>query len=149
MRRAIGKANKIEQAYQDAARSLGCIVCRWRSEHGMQREKAGQCGPTRIHHRNIGDLHGQKQIGQWAVVALGDWHHDGIPVMFWGDDEMRDVYGPSFKFAKGFRCWTADVLPDIQSRGTEAWQEVQDEYLCKEGFEELVEAVRSECRGMS
>ncbi|MCX2894358.1 hypothetical protein ORG27_12300 [Stenotrophomonas lactitubi] len=146
MRRAIGKPNKLEQAYQDAARSLGCIVCRWRSDHGMQREKAGQCGHTRVHHRNLGDLHGQKQIGQWAVVALGDWHHDGIPVMFWGDDEMRKVYGPSFKFAKDFRCWTADVLPDIQSRGTEAWQEVQDHYLREAGYGELVDALHAECR---
>ncbi len=73
MRRAIKPATKAAQAYQDASRALGCMVCRWRHAAGLQRSIG--CGPVRIHHRNVGDLHGQKQIGQHAVVAMGDWHH--------------------------------------------------------------------------
>jgi hypothetical protein len=129
MKRAIKSATKAEAAYQDAARALGCVICRWRIEHGFQKESDGQCGSTHIHHRNGGDHHGQKQVGQHAIVSLGAWHHDGVPILFWSDDEMRDVYGPSFKYARDFRTWTQDVLPDVPGRGTEAWQAIQDQYL--------------------
>lgn len=124
MRRAIKAPTKAEREYQDRARALGCVVCRFRIANGMQ--AAGQAGGTEIHHRNIGDYHGQKQIGQHAVVALCEWHHDGDWVHFgWSDDEMREVYGPSFKHAADFREWTYDVLPGM-GRGTEAWQRYQD-----------------------
>lgn len=142
MKRAIRPPTKLEQAYQDAARELGCVVCRWRHENGMPL-KNGQCGPTHIHHRNIGDKHGQKQIGQHAVVALGSWHHDGVPPMFWSDDEAREVFGPSFKFARDFRVWTMDVLPGIPGWGTEVWQVVQDKMLIERGYGDLVDAIRA------
>lgn len=114
-------ATKSQQAYQDAARSLGCVVCRFRGH--------GQAGHTEIHHRNLDDKHGQKQLGQDAVVSLCSWHHRGIPLWGWGDEEMRDSFGPSFTLhARDFRVWTADVLPDM-GRGTEAWQRYQDSIL--------------------
>jgi len=144
MRRTIRPANKLEAAYQEAARGLGCVICRHLMEIGRLSPKAGQCGATRIHHRNMGDLHGQKQLGQHAVVALGDWHHDGIPPMFWGDAEAEGIYGPSFKFAKPFRAWTAELFPEIPGRGTEVWQAVQDRMLIEQGFGDLVDAVRDQ-----
>lgn len=130
MRRAIKSATKPEKSYQDAARALGCVVCRFRIANGMQDARDGQCGDTHIHHRNIGDLHGQKQIGQHAVVALGGWHHDGV--LFFGEtaESMRERFGPSFAAnARDFRVWTDDVLPHLPGRGTERWQAYQDQLL--------------------
>lgn len=114
-------ATKAEQAYQDAARELGCVVCRFRGQP--------QAGATEIHHRTLDDKHGQRQLGQSFVVALCSWHHRGTP--WWGhsDEEMRDEYGPSFALhARDFRAWTADVLPGM-GRGTEAWQAYQNTLL--------------------
>lgn len=116
-----------QQAYQDAARELGCVVCRYRMAKGMQRV-GDFCGWTQIHHRNLGDYHGQKQLGQDAVVALGAWHHDGVLPFGVSSNEMRERYGPSFKHAADFREWTYDALPGY-GRGTEAWQKYQDELL--------------------
>ena len=131
MRRAIKAATRAEQDYQDAARALGCVVCRFRIAHGMQSPALGQCGPTQIHHGNLGDLHGQPQLGQSDVVALGAWHHDGDQLPNRTRDQMRAAYGPSFKHhARDFRTWTADVLPGYP-RGTAAWKQLQDELLSK------------------
>lgn len=124
-KRAIGNPTRAQQAYQDKARELGCVVCRFRIENGMQKD---QPNATRIHHRNVGDYHGQKQLGHDEVVALCDWHHDGWQLENWTVDDMREVYGPSFKHAADFREWTYDVLPGY-GRGTEAWQRWQDEQL--------------------
>jgi hypothetical protein len=121
-------ATKAEQSYQDCARALGCVVCRWRMDSGYQSTLYGQCGATHLHHRNFNDWHGAKQLGQDAVVALGAWHHDGVLQEGMSTDEMREVYGPSFKFAGDFREWTQDVLPGY-GRGTEAWQRYQNELL--------------------
>lgn len=94
---------------------------------------AAQCGPTQIHHRNLGDMHGQKQIGHHAIVALGAWHHDGDQQPCMSREAMRNAYGPSFKHhARDFRAWTDDVLPGY-GRGTEAWQRWQDELLAHKG----------------
>lgn len=121
MKRAIKPATKSEQAYQDAARALGCVVCRFR---GCRQPNA-----THIHHRNTGDLHGQKQLGQLAVVAMCGWHHDGEQLIGYTKDAMREEFGPSFKaHARDFRVWTDDVLPGY-GRGTEAWQRHQDELI--------------------
>ncbi len=123
------KAPTLEQRdYQDRARALGCVVCRYRIAHGMQDARDGQCGDTHMHHRNFNDWHGAKQLGQHAVVALGGWHHDGV--LFFGEtnDSMREKFGPSFKHAADFREWTYDVLPGY-GRGTGAWQKYQDELL--------------------
>ena len=127
MKRAIKPATKAEQEYQDAARALGCVVCLWRIKHGLQRDIL--CGPTHMHHRNVGDKHGQRQIGQHAVVALGAWHHDGVIADAWTGRQMREFFGPSFAAnAREFRAWTADVLPNM-GIGTEAWQAYQDTLL--------------------
>lgn len=126
MRRAIRKATKDQQAYQDRARALGCVVCRFR---GVLR----QPGPTHLHHRNVGDLHGQPQLGQDAVVAMCAWHHDGDQLPGMTREAMRAAFGPSFKHhARDFREWTADVLPGY-GKGTEAWQRWQDELLAQQG----------------
>lgn len=125
MKRAIKPATRAEQAYQDAARALGCVVCRWRIAAGLQ--PSMWCGHIRIHHRNVGDLHGQKQIGQHAVVAMGDWHHQGVPLPRRNARDMYELFGPSFQEqAREFRMWTLDVLG---GRGTEAWQQYQDQLL--------------------
>ena len=115
-----------QQDYQDRARSLGCVVCRFLLDMGYH--LPSQCGDTHIHHRNGGDHHGQKQLGQDAVVAMGGWHHDGVLLPGYTTDAMRETFGPSFKFGRDFRAWTQDVLPGY-GRGTEAWQAIQDEYL--------------------
>src|SRR3546814_17536495 len=81
----------------DRARELGCVVCRFRIANGMQKD---QPNATRIHHRNVGDYHGQKQLGHDEVVALCDWHHDGWQLESWTVDDMREVYCPSFTHAE-------------------------------------------------
>lgn len=125
-------AKQAEQDYQDRARALGCVVCWYRIEHGMQSRDAGQCGDTHIHHRNFNDWHGAKQLGQSEVVSLGGWHHDGVIREDYGSSEaMRETFGPSFKHAVDFREWTYDALPGY-GRGTEAWQKYQDELLGEE-----------------
>lgn len=127
MKRAIKPATRTEQAYQDAARALGCVVCRYRIARGLQ--GAVQCGPTQIHHLNLGDLHGQKQLGQDRVVALGAWHHDGDQLPRHSRARMHERFGPSFKHhAREFRAWTSEVLGDSE-RGTAAWQLYQDRIL--------------------
>lgn len=131
LRRAIGSPTRAQQAYHDAARALGCVVCRYRIAAGLQRERFGQCGATQVHHRNLGDLHGQRQLGHDSIVSLGAWHHDGDQMPGRSRDQMRAAYGPSFKHhARDFRAWTDDVLPGY-GRGTEAWQRWQDELLAK------------------
>lgn len=122
--RAIGNATPAQKAYADRACALGCVVCRYRIAHCGQ---PNQPNENQLHHRNKGDLHGQVQISQDAVVSMCAYHHDGVPILGWSDKRMREVYGPSFKLhARDFRVWTADV---IGGRGTEAWQRYQDELL--------------------
>ena len=138
IRRAIRQARKVEQAYQDALRDLGCVVCRWRG--------VPQCGATEIHHRNLDDKHGQKQLGQDAVVPMCQYHHSGLPLWGWSGDEMREEFGPSFALhATDFRNWTADdALPQYPGRGTERWQHYADDLLRESGFGELVDVVRGQ-----
>jgi hypothetical protein len=129
VRRAIGSPTRVQQQYHDAARELGCIICLFRIRRGMQH--AIGCGVTHIHHRNLGDLHGQKQLGHDSIVVLGAWHHDGVVLPNRTIAQMRDEFGPSYAHhAKDFRAWTADVLPGY-GRGTEAWQRLMDEELAK------------------
>lgn len=127
MRRAIGSPTRVQQAYHDSARALGCVVCLVRIRLGLQR--AVVCGPTDIHHRNLHDLHGQKQLGHDSVVALGSWHHDGVLLPRTTTRGMTEAFGPSFKFARPFREMTEELLPHLTGRGTERWQAFQDEEL--------------------
>lgn len=130
MRRAIGSPTRAQQAYHDAARALGCVVCRFRILRGLQPAWAGQCGAVHIHHRNLGDKHGAPQLGHDCVTSLGAWHHDGDQFPGRTRDQMRAVYGPSFKHhAREFRLWTDEVLPGFTGIGTEAWQQWQDAQL--------------------
>jgi hypothetical protein len=120
-RRAIGNPTKAEQAYQDGARALGCAACLLR---GLPKNA---CGPVRIHHRTTGDLHGQKQLGQHAVVALGDWHHQGIPLPGLQAPAMLERFGPSLQLHKRrFVEWLQDTLGE---RSTAALQRFQDGLL--------------------
>ena len=128
MKRAIPRPTAAQQAHQDAQRAVGCAVCLYRIQHGMQ---STWCGPPEIHHRTIGDMHGQKQLGQDATVCLGSWHHRGQTLPLLGLNDMRWHFGPSFALhARDFRVWTADVLGD-DLRGTEAWQNWQDAQIRK------------------
>lgn len=118
-------------AYADRIVALGvCVVCEFRRRNGMQKESDPTPGAIQKHHRNLNDWHGQKQLGEHAVVMLCEYHHDADFCFFgYGDEEMRAIYGPSFKkHARDFREWTQDVLPG-RGRGTEAWQSYQDELL--------------------
>jgi hypothetical protein len=124
-------ATKAEAAYQDRARELGCVVCRHRHPKDGPRFDPWmhQGGATEIHHRNLGDLHGQKQLGQDAVVALCSYHHRGVIPHGWSPRDAREQWGPSFALhPRDFREWTYDVLPGL-GKGTEAWQKYQDELL--------------------
>lgn len=112
---------KAQRTYHDAVIGLGCVISRFR--------KQAQPNRTTLHHRNLGDLHGQKQLGQDCVVAMSAWHHLGEVIPGWTVEQMREEYGPSFALhAKDFRIWTQDVLPGY-GRGTAAWQRYQDELL--------------------
>lgn len=118
--RAIGSPTKAEQRYQDAARELGCVVC-------LLLGSRQACGAVRIHHRTTGDLHGQKQLGQDAVVSLGDWHHQGVLEEGETVDSMRARFGPSLHHHKrDFLNLIADTLGE---RSTGALQRYQDTLL--------------------
>lgn len=112
---------KAQDAYHAQLREFGCAVCRFL--------KNEQCGPVEIHHRNFNDWHGAKRLGEDFVVPFCRWHHQGDFLFFgWGDDEMANAYGPTFKTAKPFREFTARMLPGY-GRGTEAWQAWVDEQI--------------------
>jgi hypothetical protein len=122
MKRAIGAPTKAQQRYQDSVRELGCIACRLR-------KNPFQCGATEIHHRNVGDCHGQKQLGHDEVVALGSWHHRGVTYPGMTIIAMRERYGPSYAHHKrDFMEWLQDNLGE---RSTAALQRFQDTLLEK------------------
>lgn len=135
--RAIGSPTKAQQARQDAQRAHGCAMCRLLGFgfRGLQ-QGISPCGPTRIHHRTTGDLHGQKQLGQDFTVALGDWHHQGIlmedhrsfHLRFLSGDEMRVRFGPSLHHHKrAFLDVIADNLGERSTAALQQWQEQQIE----------------------
>lgn len=125
-------ATKSEADYHARVRALNvCMVCEYRRRAGDLKGTEPVPGDLQLHHRNIGDKHGQKRVGQDAVVLLCSYHHDDKFVFWgWGVEEMREVYGPSFAHhARDFREWTRDVLPDFTGEGTERWQAYQDQLL--------------------
>jgi hypothetical protein len=120
--RAIGNPTKAQQAYQDDARALGCMACRLR-------KNKYQAGVTEIHHRTIGDCHGQKQLGHSEVVALCSWHHRGVTFPGMTIMGMRDRYGASYAHHKrDFVEWLQDTLGE---RSTAALQRFQDALLAQ------------------
>lgn len=125
--RAIGAANKAQQAAQDAQRAHGCAACLLRGNRRFG-------GTVRVHHRTTGDLHGQKQLGQDFTVALCDWHHQGILMVdrgsfhlkFMSPDQMREAYGPSLHHHKReFLNWLQDELGERSTGALQAWQDEQ------------------------
>lgn len=124
MKRACGPPNKAQKRYQEALCDLGCACCHYRILQGMQ---GHQAGATHVHHRNLNDHHGQKQLGQDFVVGMCEWHHEGICLPGYTIEQMTKAFGPSFmRQPKEFRAWTTDA---IGGRGTEAWQTYQDGLL--------------------
>lgn len=117
--RAIGSPSRAEQDHQDLQRAHGCAACRLR-------KNSRACGPVRIHHRTVGDLHGNKQLGQGATVALGDWHHQGVVFEGWTVEQMRDEFGPSLHHHKrDFVNWIQDNLGERSTSALQAWQDAQ------------------------
>lgn len=124
--RAIGNPTASQQRHQDAQRADGCAFCRILgfSFAGLQ-DGMSPCGPTRIHHRNTGDLHGNKCLGQDATVALGDYHHQGLLMMHLPTVAlMRDKYGPSLHHHK--RAFLEVIADNLGERSTSALQAFQD-----------------------
>jgi hypothetical protein len=121
-RRAIGAPSAEQQAHQDAQRAKGCAMCLLL---GLARDA---CGPVRVHHRTTGDLHGNKQLGQDATVALGDWHHQGVlkpelPTVA----GMLAHYGPSLAHHK--RAFLELIAAKLGERSTAALQRWMDSQL--------------------
>lgn len=129
-RRAIGNPTKAEQAYQDAQRAHGCAMCRLMGiDFGSLPDGYSPCGMTEIHHRTTGDMHGQKQLGHDATVALGSWHHRGELMPGRRTvDAMRDRYGPSLAHhKKDFLCLIWDVLGERSTAALQRWADEQRE----------------------
>ena len=129
MSRAIGNPTKAQQAHQDLQRAHGCAFCRLMgfSFRGLS-DGMSPCGPTQIHHRTTGDLHGQKQLGQDDTVGLGAWHHQGslmehLPTRAL----MREKYGPSLHHHK--RAFVDAIAEKLGERSTAALQRWQDGLL--------------------
>lgn len=117
--RAIGNPTQAQQAHQDAQRAHGCAACRLRGNRH-------QPGPTEIHHRTVGDLHGNKQLGQDATVALCSWHHRGTHTYLKACAVMRELYGPSLTANKReFMDWLQDVLGERSTAALQRWQDDQ------------------------
>lgn len=121
--RAIGSPTKVQQAHQDAQRAHGCATC-----HLRRNRRA--CGHVRIHHRTVGDLHGNKQLGQDATVALGDWCHQGVPLEGRTVDQMRTEFGPSLHHHK--RAFLEELQDVLGERSTAALQRWQDQQISME-----------------
>ena len=90
------KASNVNRLAQ--VKRLPCIACvtggvTW-----------NQCGPSEVHHLNLGGKAGQKRRGDKYTIPLGVWHHRGDPRSGWTATEMADVYGPSLaRQSKAFR----------------------------------------------
>lgn len=127
-RRAIGNPTQAQQAHQDLQRAHGCAFCHLLgfSFRGLQNGMS-PCGPTRVHHRTTGDLHGNKQLSQDDTVALGDWHHQAVLMERYPSvDQMRDRYGPSLQeHKKAFLEVIADHLGERSTAVLQRWQDAQ------------------------
>lgn len=117
-RRAIGAATVAEQAQQDSQRRKGCAVCRLLD---VDTNRA-----IHIHHRTVGDLHGNKQLGQGETVALCAWHHAGELGYFPTVAGMLAHYGPSLHHHKrAFLAMIAERLGERSTAALQRWQDAQ------------------------
>lgn len=123
--RAIGSPSRAQQAHQDAQRAHGCAMCLLLGLHQA-------CGAVRVHHRTTSDLHGQLQLGQDHTVALGDWHHQGVPLPGHTIDLMRERFGPSLHHHK--RAFLDLLLDKLGERSTAALQQWQDARITDRGI---------------
>jgi len=58
------------------------------------------CGKTEAHHFKSGN----KRIGHQSTIALGQWHHQGIPLDGYTHGQMELIFGPSLaRSPKSFR----------------------------------------------
>ena len=133
-KRAIPPPTKAQQAHQDAQRADGCAMCRLLgfkfNERALRDLGLSPCGPTRVHHRTVGDLHGNKQLGQDDTVALGDWHHQGVLMEHLPTRAlMRDRFGPSLAHHK--RAFLDVIADNLGERSTAALQAFQDARIAR------------------
>ena len=126
--RAIGAPTVEQQAHQDAQRAHGCAMC-----HLLDLDFAGlkpgysPCGRTAIHHLNTGDLAGNRQLSQDDTVALGDYHHQGIPKPGFNNASMRAKFGPNLHDHK--RDFLDAIALHLVERSVKALQRWQDAQL--------------------
>ena len=115
--RAIGSPTLDQKAQQEAQRAHGCAACHLR-------KNAQQGGVTEIHHRTVGDLHGNKQLGQDCTVALCSWHHRGVLMPGLSVERMRNRFGASLHHHKrDFLTWIQDVLGERSTGALQKWQD--------------------------
>jgi hypothetical protein len=69
-------------------KAMPCLVC-------------PGCGPTEIHHLNLGGKAGQKRRGDEFTIPLGAWAHRGVIPPGVSGGAMEILYGPSL--ARGSR----------------------------------------------
>ncbi len=119
--RAIGNPTAAQKAYHDAQSAFGCAMCKLIGVRQLQK--------TEIHHRTIGDMHGQKQLGHDQTVALCSWHHRGeLMERYPSEAAMRERLGPSFKaHKKDFLCLIWDVLGERSTAALQRWADEQRE----------------------
>lgn len=123
--RACGAPSKAQQAHQDLQRADGCAMCL------LLDFSKDACGPVRVHHRTIGDLHGNVQLGQDDTVGLGDWHHQGVLMEEYPTrDAMRAKFGPSLQHHKrAFLDLIAERLGERSTAALQRWQDERINYL--------------------
>lgn len=62
------------------------------------------CGPTEIHHQNLGGRAGNKRLGDEYTIPLGAWAHRGVTLPGYTVAQMEDEFGPSLaRSSKRFR----------------------------------------------
>ena len=112
---------KAEHAQQDAQRTHGCAMCLLL---GMARDA---CGAVTVHHRTLGDKHGNVRLGQDATVGLAEWHHQGtLMARYPTIDAMREQFGPSLHHHKrAFVDLIAEKLGERSTAALQAWQDGQ------------------------
>ncbi len=99
MKKSTGKPTKAQVERFEALKELGCIACI--KTLGI---RALHCGPTEIHHLNLGGKAGQKRLGHDFTIPLGPWHHRAVLALGWTSSESARFYGPSLaKQSKAFR----------------------------------------------